>query len=216
MKAPRSFNSSWRASPWFTVALVAGTTALPVLKPALLTPIAGGYQAVCERFPLLALMTLHAPALSVALMLALVGLALSAVLGSGVLRTGATIRTNARLSRAGTTLPPRLTRIAANLELAPIGRDAYDRMIGLALDDLSIDCCITTAPCGGEVAGRSPVNRGKQGLKRSLAVDAAGIPLATIAAPANRHDAVLLEPTLAALRFTAVGMTIHLDRGYDS
>ncbi len=100
--------------------------------------------------------------------------------------------------------------------LFPLALGAYDRIIGLALDDLSIDCCITTAPCGCEVAGRSPVNRGKQGLKRSLAVDAAGIPLATIAAPANRHDAVLLEPTLAALRVTAVGMTSHLDRGYDS
>ncbi len=79
---------------------------------------------------------------------------------------------------------------------------AYDRMIGLVLEDLSIDCCITKAPCGGEVAGRSPVDRGKQGLKRSLAVDAAGIPLVTVAAPANRHDAPLLEPTLDALGVT--------------
>src|ERR1017187_8112991 len=44
---------------------------------------------------------------------------------------------------------------------------SYDRMIGLARDDLSADGCITKAPCGGEVAGRSPVDRGKQGLKRS-------------------------------------------------
>src|ERR671914_1666731 len=51
---------------------------------------------------------------------------------------------------------------------------AYDRLIGLALGDLAVDCCITKAPCGGELAGRSPVDRGKQGLKRSLAVDAAG------------------------------------------
>jgi len=93
---------------------------------------------------------------------------------------------------------------------------AYDRMIGLALDDVAIDCCITKAPCGGEVAGRSPVDRGKQGLKRSVAVDAAGIPLATIAAPANRHDSPLLEPTLDALEIVERPMTIHLDRGYDS
>jgi hypothetical protein len=53
---------------------------------------------------------------------------------------------------------------------------AYDRMIGLNLADLSIDCCITTAPCGGEVAGRFPRDRGTQGLKRSVAVDAAAIP----------------------------------------
>ena len=93
---------------------------------------------------------------------------------------------------------------------------AYDRMIGLELDDVAIDCCITKAPCGGEVAGRSPVDRGKQGLKRSVAVDAAGIPLATIAAPANRHDSPLLAPTLDALGIADRPMTIHLDRGYDS
>jgi len=93
---------------------------------------------------------------------------------------------------------------------------AYDRMIGLALDDVAVDCCITKAPCGGEVAGRSPVDRGKQGLKRSVAVDAAGLPLATIAAPANRHDSPLLAPTLDALGFDDRPMTVHLDRGYDS
>lgn len=93
---------------------------------------------------------------------------------------------------------------------------AYDRMIGLVLEDVAVDCCMTKAPCGGEVAGRSPVDRGKQGLKRSLVVDGAGIPLATIAAPANRHDAPLLEPTLAALGFAERPMTVHLDRGYDS
>lgn len=93
---------------------------------------------------------------------------------------------------------------------------AYDRMIGLALDDVAVDCCITKAPCGGEVAGRSPVDRGKQGLKRSVAVDAAGIPLGTVAAPANRHDSPLLEPTLDALLVADRPMTVHLDRGYDS
>jgi len=93
---------------------------------------------------------------------------------------------------------------------------AYDRMIGLALEDVAIDCCITKAPCGGEVAGRSPVDRGKLGLKRSVAVDAAGIPLATIAAPANRHDSPLLGPTLDALEIVERPMTVHLDRGYDS
>ncbi len=93
---------------------------------------------------------------------------------------------------------------------------AYDRMIGLALDDIAIDCCITKAPCGGEAAGRSPVDRGKQGLKRSVAVDAAGIPLGGIAAPANRHDSPLLEPTLDALEIVDGPTTVHLDRGYDS
>jgi transposase len=95
-------------------------------------------------------------------------------------------------------------------------RAAYDRMIGLALADIAVDCCITKAPCGGEVAGRSPVDRGKLGLKRSTAVDGNGIPLGTIAAPANRHDSPLLEPTLDTLDLAPRSATVHLDRGYDS
>ena len=49
---------------------------------------------------------------------------------------------------------------------------AYDRFVGLDLADVAVDCCITKAPCGGEKAGRSPVDRGKRGTKRSTAVDA--------------------------------------------
>lgn len=97
--------------------------------------------------------------------------------------------------------------------------DAYDRFIGLELDDIAIDGCITKAPCGGAVAGRSPVDRGKQGLKRSTVVDAKGIPLGTVAAPANRHDSPLLEATLDTLTLLGplpAAMTVHLDRGYDS
>jgi transposase len=36
---------------------------------------------------------------------------------------------------------------------------AYDRAIGLELADIAVDGCITKAPCGGEKAGRSPVDR---------------------------------------------------------
>jgi transposase len=95
---------------------------------------------------------------------------------------------------------------------------AYDRMIGLELDDLAVDGCITKAPSGGEVAGRSPVDRGKQGLKRSVVTDGQGIPLHLVAAGANRHDAPLLAPTLAGLdKLDGLpeGATVHLDRGYD-
>lgn len=96
---------------------------------------------------------------------------------------------------------------------------AYDQMIGLELGDIAIDGGITKAPCGGEVAGRSPVDRGKQGLKRSTVVDAHGIPLALIAAPAHCHDAPLLLPTLDMLDELGPlpdALTAHLDRGYDS
>ncbi len=75
---------------------------------------------------------------------------------------------------------------------------AYDQMIGLSLQDLSVDGAITKAPCGGERAGRSPVDRGKGGLKRPTEVEGDGIPLAVVSTPANRHDSPLLRPTCEA------------------
>jgi len=95
----------------------------------------------------------------------------------------------------------------------------YDRMIGLDLDDIAVGGCITKAPCGGEKAGRSPVDRGKFGLKRSTMTDAAGIPLQVVSAGANRHDAPLLAPTLDGLDLFSPlppETALHLDRGYDS
>ena len=104
-------------------------------------------------------------------------------------------------------------------ELEEAAREAYDRVIGLQLADVAVDCRITKAPCGGEKAGKSPVDRGKQGLKRSMMVDGEGIPLGVVAAGANRHDSPLLAPTLDALN--SLGgppdpVSVHLDRGYDS
>src|ERR687897_3193839 len=62
--------------------------------------------------------------------------------------------------------------------------------------------------------------RGKRGIKRSMAVDAKGIPLGAVSAPANRHDSPLLVPTLEstseALGALPEGASVHLDRGYDS
>jgi len=77
-------------------------------------------------------------------------------------------------------------------ELERMAFEAYDRVIGLELSEVAVDCCITKSPCGGEKAGRSPVERGKRGIKRSVAVDARGIPLGVVSAPANRHDSPLL------------------------
>lgn len=104
-------------------------------------------------------------------------------------------------------------------ELREIVLDTYDRMIGLELSDIAAECCITKAPCGGEKAGRSPVDRGKQGIKRSAVVDGSGIPLGAIAAPANRHDSPLLGQTLDTMEIVGElpeWMGAHLDRGYDS
>ncbi len=104
-------------------------------------------------------------------------------------------------------------------ELHALVLTQYDRMIGLDLDAVAVDGCITKAPCGGETAGRSPVDRGKQGLKRSTLTDGTGVPLHVVAAGANRPDASLLGPTLAGL--DPLGplpdrIAAHLDRGYDN
>lgn len=104
--------------------------------------------------------------------------------------------------------------------LEQICLDAYDKMIGLDLADLAVDGCIVKAPCGGEAAGRSPVDRGKQGTKRSLLVDGNGIPIGCVVAGANCHDSPLLAPTLDKLaRFgfdLPERITVHLDAGYDN
>lgn len=96
---------------------------------------------------------------------------------------------------------------------------AYDRIIGLHFGECTVDGSQHKAPAGGEGTGPSPVDRGKRGWKWSLFADTNGIPVAWIAAGANRNDCILLEPTLDAVRqrgvLTEIG-TLHLDRGYDN
>ncbi|MFJ9683696.1 IS5 family transposase [Streptomyces sp. NPDC101194] len=104
-------------------------------------------------------------------------------------------------------------------ELKQIALDSYDRIVGLILDQIAVDGSITKAPGGGEAAGRSRVDRGKQGRKRSGMTDGYGIPLGRVLAGANRHDSPLLAPTLDLL--DGLGplpddVTVHLDAGYDS
>jgi transposase len=52
--------------------------------------------------------------------------------------------------------------VAEQLHLAVLA--AYDRLFGLELEHLAVDGCSTKAPCGGQTAGPSPVDRRKQGL----------------------------------------------------
>jgi transposase len=104
-------------------------------------------------------------------------------------------------------------------QLNAIARESYDRIVGLVLEDLAVDGCITKAPGGGQCAGPSPVDRRKLGMKRSLMVDGRGIPLDRVLAPASRHDSPLLAPTLdklAELGPLPDDITVHLDAGYDS
>ena len=98
--------------------------------------------------------------------------------------------------------PPRGARTAPSADGWPNGRRrasaealhaaalrAYDQIIGLELGDIAVDGCLTKAPCGGERAGPSPVDRRKGGLKRSVASDGHGIPLGI--ASAGREPARL-------------------------
>lgn len=98
---------------------------------------------------------------------------------------------------------------------------AYEQIVGLDLDHILVDGCITKAVCGGEKTGKSPVDRGKGGIKRSQATDGAGIPISQITTGANHHDSPLLAATLdAAATHTGhlwpTKPVVHLDAGYDS
>jgi len=94
---------------------------------------------------------------------------------------------------------------------------AFDRIISLDLDDVSVDGSLHKAPYGGEGTGPNP-NRGKSGWKWSVASERHGIPIGRVIDGANRNDVRMLVPTLEAV--DAAGLlsdidTLHLDRGYD-
>jgi transposase len=137
--------------------------------------------------------------------------------------TGCSWDVAARLCRAGeTTLRRRRDEwVAAGVfeTLAAEAIAGYDRIVGLDLDDVSLDGSQHKAPFGGEGTGPNPTDRGKCGWKWSLACDRWGIPLGWSTDGANRHDVILAEPTLNAVAarglLDEVG-TLHLDRGYDN
>lgn len=94
---------------------------------------------------------------------------------------------------------------------------AYDRIIGLDLDDVCIDGSNHKAPCGGEGTGINPFDRGKLGWKWCMAVDTKGIPVSWVLDGANCHDFKLLQPTLDTLVNNGLIHdlnTLHLDRGF--
>jgi hypothetical protein len=76
--------------------------------------------------------------------------------------------------------PPAQSVAAAGIgeQVHALALAAYDPMIGLELHDAAVDGCITKAPCGGDCAGPSPVDRRKGDLKRPVATEDHGIPLA--------------------------------------
>lgn len=94
---------------------------------------------------------------------------------------------------------------------------AFDRIVGLDLEDAAADGSAHKAPCGGAGTGKSPVDRGKSGWKWSILCDRGGIPVGWAADGANRNDCTMLEPTLADAARRGLHLdigTLHLDRGY--
>ena len=71
--------------------------------------------------------------------------------------------------------------------LAMVERDYPDELVRLR-EPVKRELDITATVFELERAGRSPVDRGKLGMKRSLLVEGKGIPLGRVLAPASRHD----------------------------
>ena len=75
---------------------------------------------------------------------------------------------------------------------------------------------------GGDLIGPNPTDRAKNGVKRSLLVEASGGPLAVVVSGANTHDTKLLAATLDAVVVARPEPTeeapqhLCLDKGYDN
>ena len=79
------------------------------------------------------------------------------------------------------------------------GLQEYDAVKGLDWSWLAMDGAMTKAPLGGEWTGKNPTDRGKLGAKRSLLMEANGIPVGLAVEGANRHDKKLVEATLESI-----------------
>jgi putative transposase len=106
-------------------------------------------------------------------------------------------------------------------DLWECGLLAYDEWKGIDWSWLSMDGCMTKAPLGGEKTGKNPTDRAKRGVKRSLLVEADGIPVGLAVDGANRHDMKLVAQTLDSIPVERPEPTpdqpqgMCLDKGYD-
>ena len=86
----------------------------------------------------------------------------------------------------------------------------------------SADAWMSKARLGGDLIGRNPTDRGKNGVKKSLLVEASGGPLALALAGAHRHDSKLLAATLEAIVIERPQPSVEqpqhlcLDKAFDS
>ncbi len=97
----------------------------------------------------------------------------------------------------------------------------YDQEVGIDWKWQALDGAITKAPLGGQATGPSPVDRGKQGTKRSVLTDRRGAPLSIVVTAANAHDKTVALETLDGIVVERPEKAVYrlhhlcLDKGYD-
>jgi putative transposase len=99
------------------------------------------------------------------------------------------------------------------------GLEEYDKLEGLDLAKKVGDCVHIKSPLGKDAVGPSPVDRSKQGTKRSIITDGNGILLGCIVASGNCNDAKLLHATLESIpaQYQSKGSDqLWLDAIYDT
>lgn len=108
--------SRWKGIvPVATVGLI---VALLAVYPVPLLPLARAYQTVCEQHPVLPLFTFHMPPAPFVLLLGVASLGLLVGIWKGAVAVVHTHRFNQHLRRNAIAVPPRLTRLAAELRIA--------------------------------------------------------------------------------------------------
>ena len=91
-----------------------------------------------------------------------------------VLRFGCSYESIADCTCGATTIRERRDEwIKAGIfaKLKQIARESYDRIVGLVLEELAVDGCITKAPAAGNAPAAARSTGGKLGMKRSLLVE---------------------------------------------
>lgn len=102
-----------------------------------------------------------------------------------------------------------------------LGLYVYNYLRGLDWKWQAMDGAITKAPLGCENTGLNPTDRAKNGTKRHVLSDGAGIPLAVVATGANRNDFKETQRVLDGIAIARPEPTkrkkqnLCLDKGYD-
>ena len=94
---------------------------------------------------------------------------------------------------------------------------------GFGLEPGGFGQCQPARKKGGPETGPNPTDRGKPGTKRHIVTDRQGTPLGLTLSGANRHDSMMLAPTLDAVPGVRNGRgrprrrptKLHADKGYD-